>query len=293
MQGDIVSGLLLPLILAFIMYALGLGLTHLDFRRILQQPRALVVGVLSQFLLLPLLCVGLIHLFGLTGTFAVGFMILAACPTGTTSNLLTYMARGDVALALSFTAVASVLTIVTLPLVVVWAMNHYTGAAAAVQVPVGAMMGQVFVVVGLPVLLGMLTRHFKPALALRFEPVATKAATVLFILVVAAAVAKNWALLVANFSTLAVFAVALNLAAMVGGFVMAWLTRLSRRQAVTVAIETGVQNATLALLIASTVLGNDALGVPGAVYGVLMYLGGLVFAVTMRRVLAAPTVAGA
>lgn len=286
MQGDIVSGVLLPLILAFIMYALGLGLTHLDFRRILQQPRALVVGVFSQFVLLPLLCVLLIQAFGLNGVFAVGFMILAACPTGTTSNLLTYLARGDVALALSFTAVASILTVFTLPLVVSWALNHYTGAAAAVHVPVGAMMGQVFVVVGLPVLLGMLTRHFRPALALRLEPLATRAATVLFILVVAAAVAKNWTLLVENFSTLAVFALALNLAAMVGGFAMAWLTRLSQRQAVTVAIETGVQNATLALLIASSVLGNDALGVPGAVYGVLMYLGGLVFAFAMRRVLA-------
>jgi len=97
---------------------------------------------------------------------------------------------------------------------------------------------------------------------------------------------------VENFSTLAVFSVALNLAAMIGGWVLAWVTRLSQRQAVTVAIETGVQNATLALLIASSVLGNDALGVPGAVYGVLMYFGGLVLAVTMRRLLAAPVAAG-
>ncbi len=286
MQGDIVSGVLLPLILAFIMFALGLGLTHWDFRRILEQPRALVVGVLSQFVLLPVLCFLLIQAFGLTGVFAVGFMILAACPTGTTSNLLTYLARGDVALALSFTAVASILTIVTLPLVVTWSLGHFMSAERAVHVPVGAMMAQVFVVVGLPVLLGMLARHFRPDAALRWEPRATRSATVLFILVVLAAVAKNWDLLMANFSTLALFAVVLNLIAMAGGFVAAWLTRLSRRQGVTVAIETGVQNATLALLIASTVLGDDALGVPGAVYGVLMYFGGLVFAFSMRRVLA-------
>lgn len=283
MQGDFVTGVLLPLILAFIMYALGLGLTHWDFRRIVQQPRALIVGVLSQFLLLPVLCYLLLQAFGMTGVFAVGFMILAACPTGTTSNLLTYLARGDVALALSFTAVASVLTIVTLPLITAWSLNHFMGAAQEVAVPVGDMMAQVFVVVGLPVLLGMLTRHFKPVLAQRWEPRATRVATVLFVLVVVAAVAKNWGLLVQHFSSLAVFAVVLNVLAMVGGFVAAWVSRLSRSQSVTVAIETGVQNATLALMIGSSVLGNDALGLPGAIYGVMMYAGGIAFAFWVRR----------
>ncbi len=283
MQGDIVSGVLLPLILAFIMYALGLGLTHWDFRRILQQPRALVVGVLSQFVLLPVLCYLMLQASGMTGVFAVGFMILAACPTGTTSNLLTYLARGDVALALSFTAVASVLTIVTLPLITAWSLAHFMDATQEVAVPVGDMMAQVFLVVGLPVMLGMLTRHFKPVLAQRWEPRATRVATVLFVLVVVAAVAKNWGLLVQHFSSLAVFAVVLNVLAMVGGFVAAWVTRLSRSQSVTVAIETGVQNATLALLIGSSVLGNDALGLPGAIYGVMMYGGGIVFAFWVRR----------
>lgn len=287
MQGDFVTGVLLPLILAFIMYALGLGLTHWDFRRIVQQPRALIVGVLSQFLLLPVLCYLLLQAFGMTGVFAVGFMILAACPTGTTSNLLTYLARGDVALALSFTAVASVLTIVTLPLITAWSLNHFMGAAQEVAVPVGDMMAQVFVVVGLPVLLGMLTRHFKPVLAQRWEPRATRVATVLFVLVVVAAVAKNWGLLVQHFSSLAVFAVVLNVLAMVGGFVAAWVSRLSRSQSVTVAIETGVQNATLALMIGSSVLGNDALGLPGAIYGVMMYAGGIAFAFWVRRFTAA------
>ena len=283
MQGDFVTGVLLPLILAFIMYALGLGLTHWDFRRILQQPKALIVGVLSQFVLLPVFCFVLLQAFGMTGVFAVGFMILAACPTGTTSNLLTYLARGDVALALSFTAVASVLTIVTLPLITAWSLNHFMGASQEVAVPVGDMMAQVFVVVGLPVLLGMLTRHFKPVLAQRWEPRATRVATVLFVLVVLAAVAKNWGLLVQHFSSLAVFAVVLNVLVMVAGFVAAWATRLSRSQSVTVAIETGVQNATLALMIGSSVLGNDALGLPGAIYGVMMYAGGIVFAFWVRR----------
>ena len=283
MQGDIVSGVLLPLILAFIMFALGLGLAPADFGRILAQPRALLVGMVCHFVLLPLACYAMLQLLGITGVFAVGFMILAACPTGSTSNLLTYLARGDVALALSFTAVASVLTIFTLPVVVTWSLGHFLGEASTVNVPVGLMMGQVALVLGLPVALGMAARRRYTAWALRFEPRATRIATLLFILIVVLAVVKNWALLRANFSSLAPFALALNLSMLCLGFGVAWLARLSRRQSVTLGIETAVQNAALALVIASSVLGNDALAIPGAIYGVLMYAGGLLFAFTVRR----------
>jgi BASS family bile acid:Na+ symporter len=283
MQGDIVSSVLLPLILGFIMFSLGLGLTLGDFRRILAQPRALLVGMLCHFLLLPLVCYLMLTALGIGGVFAVGFMILAACPTGSTSNLLTYLARGDVALAVSFTAVASVLTIFTLPLIVTWSLGHFMGAARAVDVPVGQMMGQVALVLGLPVSLGMLARQRYGAWAVRFEPRATKISTLLFVLIVVAAVVKNWALLVANFAQLAPFAVVLNLGMLTLGFAVAWAARLPYRQAVTLGIETAVQNAALALVIASSVLQEDALAVPGAVYGVLMYAGGLLFALVMRR----------
>lgn len=283
MQGDIVSGVLLPLILAFIMFSLGLGLTVGDFRRILGQPRALLVGIVCHFVLLPLVCYLMLQTMGVTGVFAVGFMILAACPTGTTSNLLTYLARGDVALALSFTAVASVATIFTLPLIVTWALGHFLGAARAVDVPVGMMMGQVAFVLGLPVSLGMAARHRWSQWASRFEPRATRVATVLFALIVVLAVVKNWPLLRDNFTSLAPFAVVLNVTMLCIGFGVAWAARLSYRQSVTLGIETAVQNAALALVIASSVLKEDAMAIPGALYGVLMYAGGLLFALAMRR----------
>lgn len=283
MQGDIVSGILLPVSLAFIMFSLGLGLTPPDFARIVRQPRALIVGALCHFVLLPLACFAMLKVAGIGGAFAVGFMILAACPTGTTSNLLTYIARGDVALALSFTAVASVLTIFTLPLIVAFSLQHFMGTAQAVQAPVGPMMAQVFAMLGLPVALGMFARHRWTAWALRFEPKATKVATVLFILIVLAAVGKGWKLLVDNFTTLAPFAIVLNLSMLACGFLVAWLVRLSRRQSVTLGIETAVQNATLALVVASSVLQQDAMAIPGALYGILMYAGGLAFAFGMRR----------
>lgn len=286
MDGDIVTGILLPGILAFIMFTLGLGLTVADFIRIVRQPRALLVGVLCHFVLLPLACFILIKLVGMTGTFAIGFMILAACPTGTTSNLLTYIARGDVALAVSFTAVASVATIFTLPPIVIWSMQHFGGNAQAVSVPVGLMMGQIFLMLGVPVALGMLVRHRWPVAVQRWEPRATRVAAVLFILIVLGAVAKNWALLRDNAGSLAGFAILLNLLMLACGFLVAWLAKLSRAQSVTLGIETAVQNATLAIVIASTVLKDDALAIPGGLYGVLMYAGGLLFAFGMRRVTA-------
>lgn len=293
MQGDIVSGLLLPLALAFIMFSLGLGLTPADFARIVKQPRALLVGVACHFVLLPLVCFAMLKAAGLPAAFAVGFMILAACPSGTTSNLLTYIARGDVALALSFTAVASVVTIFTLPLIVVFSLEHFAGSAQAVSAPVGQMMGQILLMLGLPVSIGMLVRARRTTWALRFEPLATRIATVLFVLIVLAAVAKNWALLREHFATLAPFALALNLSMLAAGFAAARLVWLSRPQAVTLGIETAVQNATLALVVASSVLKQDAMAIPGAVYGVLMYAGGLAFAYGMRRFAGATAIATA
>lgn len=283
MEGDFVTSILLPGILAFIMFSLGLGLTVTDFVRIVRQPRALLVGVLCHFVLLPVVCFLLLKLVGLNGTFAIGFMILAACPTGTTSNLLTYIARGDVALAVSFTAVASVATIFTLPPIVIWSMQHFAGNAQAVSVPVGLMMGQIFLMLGVPVGLGMLVRRLWPRGAARWEPRATRLAAGLFILIVLGAVAKNWALLRDNAGSLAGFAILLNLLMLACGFIVAWLARLSRPQAVTLGIETAVQNATLAIVIASSVLQDDALAIPGGLYGVLMYAGGLLFAFGMRR----------
>ena len=288
MPGDLISIVLLPLILAFIMFSLGLGLTLGDFRRILVQPKALMVGVVCHFVLLPLVCFGMLKLLGLSGAFAVGFMILAACPTGATSNLLTYLARGDVALALGFTAVASLLTIFTLPFIVAGALNHFMGAGRPVDVPVGLMMGQVALVMGLPVTLGMAARHRWTAWALRFEPRATRVATGLFVLIVVLAVIKNWPMVRAHFTSLAPLALVLNLSMLSLGFAVAWLARLSRPQAITLGIETAVQNAALALVIATSVLQDGNMAIPGALYGVLMYVGGLLFAWVMRRHVAAP-----
>jgi BASS family bile acid:Na+ symporter len=153
----------------------------------------------------------------------------------------------------------------------------------AVKVPVTTVMANVFFLLGLPVGLGMLWRGMAPARAIRFEGVATKVSTVLFMVIVALAVAKNWSLVSSSLGLLLPIALTLNVTMLLLGFALAWLARLSRRQSVTLGIESSVQNATLALVIASSVLKDEAMAIPGAVYGVTMYAGGLVFAYGMRR----------
>lgn len=283
MQGDVLSTIALPLMLCFIMFALGMGLAVADFKRVLAEPRAFVIGFFCHFIVLPATCFALVKLANLPPELAVGFMIVAACPTGTTSNLLTYLARGDVALAVSFTAVASVVTIVSLPLITGFALSHFMGANQAIAMPVGLMMGQVFVVVGLPVMIGMAFRAWKPATAVRVEKIATKIASALFVLIVVAALIKNWTLFVSTLPQLAPLVVALNVSMLAVGYTLSRLAKLKRQQAVTVAIETAVQNATLAILISSTMLKNDQMALPAVVYGVLMYAGGLAFVYWIRH----------
>lgn len=283
MQGDIISGVILPIGLAFIMFTLGCGLTLADFRRVFLYPRAFGVGLFCHFILLPLVMFGLVKFFGLTGAMAVGYMIVSACPTGTTSNLLTYHARADVALALSFTAVAGLLAIVTVPVILDWSMNHFMGSAQEFQLPYGMVMSQIFMILGLPVGLGMLLRAKARALTHRWHARMSQIATLLFALIVIAAVAKNWDLLVEHAVVLAPLGIAVNVIMLTLGFSLSRLAGVSLRQSATVAIESSVQNSTLAIVIASTILQNDPMAVPAAIYSAFMYLTGIAFVFVMRR----------
>ena len=283
MQGDILSTFVLPLGLAFIMLTLGAGLTPSDFKRVFLHPRAFAVGVLCHFVLLPLLAYAVVQAFRITGAMAVGFMVIAACPTGTTSNILTYHARADVALALSFTAVAGVVAIVTVPAILAWSLTHFIGEAQQFAFPYGMVMGQIFLILGVPVALGLLLRRQAPAFTQHWHSRMSLLATVLFAIIVVAAVAKNWTLFKDNAITLAPLVLCINVAMLLLGFGLSKLARVPLRQAATVAIESSVQNGTLAIVIASTILHNDTMMLPAAVYSVLMYFTGIVFVLVVRR----------
>jgi len=275
----------LPLALAFIMFGLGLGLALSDFERVFRYPLAFSVVVVCFFEMLPLVGLGVVELFGITGAMAVGYMLIAACPTGATSNLLTFHARGDVALAVSFTAFAGLVSIVTVPLIVGWAYVRYMGAEQAIAFPYGQIMVQIFVVMGLPVALGMWLRAKAPGWVAVWQPRLSRAGTVLFVLIVIAAVAKNWGVFKEHGLELAPLVLAMNLVMMLLGFGLSVLARVPLRQSATVAIESSVQNGALAIVLASSVLGNNTMMLPAAVYSVVMYGGGIAFVFLMRRYL--------
>jgi BASS family bile acid:Na+ symporter len=287
MQGDVLTQVLLPAGLMFIMFSLGIGVTGADFRRVFAYPRAFLAGVFCHFILLPAVGFLLVKLWGVQGALAVGFMIIAACPTGTTSNLLTWYARGDVALALSFTAFAGLVSIVTVPIIVGLALAHFMGAARAVDFPAGAMMVQIFVVMGVPVLAGMLARAKAPGLVARWQKALGTISAVVFVLIVAAAVAKNWALFEEHTLALAPIVLSMSAAMLALGYGLSRALGVDRRQSVTVAIESSVQNATLAIIIGATILGDPVMMLPGAIYGVLMYATGVAFVFVARRLVPA------
>ncbi len=271
---NIITDLVLPLALAFIMLSMGLALTPGDFVRVVRQPRAALIGLTAQIVLLPLLAFALVSgwgaVWGMDPALAVGFLIIAACPGGVTSNLLTHLARGDTALSISLTAVTSVLASLTVPLIVTAANAWFLGTAAP-PLPILDTIAGIFAIVTVPVLLGMAVRGVRPALAKAIEPTCRHLATVLFVIIVLAAVAVEWTLLTTHFAEIGPPVLLLNLASMAMGWALAHSARLHRDQAVAITLETGLQNGTLAVLIAATFLANDLMVVPGGVYSLVMF----------------------
>ena len=288
MQGDLLTQLLLPAGLMFIMFSLGVSLAVEDFRRVFRYPRAFGVGLLCHFILLPVVGFLVVTAWGVTGAMAVGFMLIAACPTGTTSNLLTYFGRGDVALAVSFTAVAGILSIVTVPFILAASLEHFLGAARRVDFPVVQVMAQILLVMGIPVAAGMALRARSPAFAKRWQQRLGTFSALVFVAIVVASVAKSWALFAEHTGRLAPLVFSINVAMMALGFFLSRLARVDLRQSATVAIESSVQNAALAIVIGGSILKDDVMVLPGAIYGVLMYFTGIAFVFLMRRFLPPP-----
>ena len=273
---------MLPVALAFIMFALGLGLAFGDFARVLRQPRDFLVGGVSQVVLLPAVALGLVSLWGLPPELAVGVMIIAAAPGGVTSNLLTAFGRGDVALSISLTAVISLVGVVTIPLIVVFAHNRFMGGEAG-DVSVAATALGVFLIVVLPVLAGLVTRRRAEGFAKRFEPTARRISTVLFVLVVAAAILGERDNVVSYMGQVGAVTLVLNVVMMAVAYLLAWLFASGPRQRIAITIECGFQNGTLAIAVATIMFGGGLFVVPAATYSLIMFATALAFVSVARR----------
>ena len=264
----------LPFSLVFIMITLGLGLTLNDFTNLIFYPKPFFVGLLNQMIILPLVAFIIISLIDIKNELAVGIMILGSCPGGVTSNIITKLAKGDTALSISYTAVISLLTILTLPIITILSMKHFMGTEAPPLnlLSLGLTM---FFITAIPVGFGLLVRKKNKHFAKNFEIIATKISTLLFIIIIMGALASEWHTFLNNLSQLGPAIILLITFMLIIGYKSSNWFKMNRRQSVTVAIESGIQNGTVGITIGNIIInpetGLSILSIPSGVYGILMY----------------------
>ena len=264
----------LPLSLIFIMFSLGLGLIYSDFTNLVYKPKPFFVGIMNQMVILPLLAFIIISLLNITKEIAVGMMILASCPGGVTSNMITKLAKGDTALSISYTAVISILTIFTLPLISGLSMKHFMGAEAPPLnlLSLGLTM---FFITAVPVGVGMLVRSKNKPFADAFDGTATKISTVLFVVIILGALASEWGTFINNFLQLGPAILIMIVAMLFIAYSSSTWFKMSSKQSITVTIESGIQNGTVGITVGNLIInpesGLSILSIPSGVYSILMY----------------------
>lgn len=273
---------LLLVSLALVMFGLGLSLAIEDFRRLLKYPKAVVIALVLQVLALPAACYLLIVAFGLPPVFAIGLMLLAASPGGVSANLFSHLFGGNVAMNISLTAINTILSIATLPLIANWAIATFAKTGQVVPLQFGK-VAEVIAVVLVPVLIGMVVAARKPGLAQRLE----KPFKVFSALVLAAfaliAIAKEWTALVESFATVGPAVVAFNLISLLAGYYLSRGAGMDKPMATAISFEIGIHNSTLAIFVALSVLNNFQLALPAAIYSVSMYITATLFGMLVLR----------
>ncbi|MHB1374016.1 MAG: bile acid:sodium symporter family protein [Thauera sp.] len=281
---------LLPAALAFIMFSVGLALRTADFRRVFVQPRALLIGLAGQLVLVPLVALAVVLAFDLPPALAIGLMVLAACPGGASSGFLTHLAHGNAALSLTLTVISSLAALLSFPLLVKlvlgWLGASVLGEQSALLtgLPVGKLIGSVLVVTTLPIVAGMLMRQRAPALTVRAERAIGRLATLFFAAIVIATFVSYQDTILANLLAVGPATLVLNFVVMGIAYGLVAAARGERRDAVAVAMECGLQNAGLAIFVALVLLRQPELAVAAVVYALTMNFGalGLVFIARLR-----------
>jgi BASS family bile acid:Na+ symporter len=284
MNSSTATTVFLPVALAVIMFGLGLSLTVADFGRVVRYPRATVIALGCQILVLPAICLGLVLLFDLDPPLAVGMMLLAAAPGGTTANLFSHLAHGDVALNITLTAINSVLAVVTLPIVVNLALQGFMDGEDAIGLQPDKLL-QVFAIVLVPVAIGMLVRHRASGFADRLNRPVRIASIVVLVSVIAVAVFQERGNVGGYLKSVGLLALLFCVVSLTIGYVVPRALRVPRDQAVASSFEIGIHNSTLAITIALSpaLLDNAQMAIPAAVYGTAMFLPAGALAYTMNR----------
>ena len=274
---NFITDVILPLALAFIMFTLGLGLSIADFSNVFKKPKNFLIGLISQLIFLPIVGLILVIIWPLPIEIAIGVILIAAAPGGVTSNILTFFARGDVALSVSLTAVMSLLSAVSVPIVLAISIGLIGDSSLPESISLTGIALSMFLIVTLPVLLGMGVRSFLNSLTLKIEKSARFISTLLFILVLLGAILAERENVVSYFAQTGLVVLVLNILMMLIAFYWSGFfgTGISQKKAI--AIECGLQNGTLAIFVGTSVFGGGLYIIPAATYSLVMYLTSLIF----------------
>lgn len=273
----------LPLALILIMTGMGMTLSTADFKRVFKKPLATFLGLANQLLLLPLVAFGLCKLFGLQAELAVGLILIASCPGGATSNMISHLSKGDTALSVSLTALSSLITTLTIPIYLGFAIGYFMETDTSVSLPFGKTVIQLMIVSVIPIMLGMILHAKCPNLTKKLEKPVNIFSMIFLALIVIIAILQEENL-ATQFRAAGPSALSLNMLTMLIGFGLAALAGLGLRQRITLAIESGIQNGTLALGIALGLLENVHIAMPSVVYSLMMFVtGGMMIAIFGSR----------
>jgi BASS family bile acid:Na+ symporter len=257
--------------LALVMFGLGLSLSLDDFRRLFKHPKAVSIALVLQVIGLPMACYAIIVGFGLSPVFAIGLMLLAASPGGISANLFSHLFGGNVAMNISLTAVNTLLSIVTLPLIANWAINHFAQSGQVVPLQTRKLV-EVIAIVLVPVAIGMVVASRKPGFAARMEKPTKIFSAVVLAVVTVLAIANEWKTITSTFAEIGIPVLLFNLVSLLAGYYLSRAAGLDKPLATAISYEIGIHNSTLAIFIAVSVLGSFPLALPAAIYSVVMYV---------------------
>lgn len=272
MESNITTQIFLPLALAIIMMGMGLTLVIEDFKRVWQYPKAMALGILFHVVFLPLIGWFVITILGLKTELAVGLMILASCPAGPTSNLITHLSKGDTALAITLTVFSSMVTIFTIPFVVNFSIKYFMPDGQAEVLPLFRTIVTVLLIIAVPVAIGMLIKRNFPAFAEKSQKTFKILSALFLVLIIASALYKEKDNMAEFFRLAGPAALMLNILTLSISFILARALSLPFRQSLTISIESGIQNGTLGIAIATTLLHNATMSIPSAIYSIIMFI---------------------
>ena len=276
MTSTFFNAVLLPLALAIIMLGLGLSLTLNDFKRVVSYPKAIVIGLVSQMFILPLVCFFIARIFGLSPELAIGLMLLSASPGGPTANLYSHLSKGDVALNISLTAVNSLLTLFTLPLIVNLAIGYFMTSGQVVPMQFKK-VAEVFAMVLIPVSIGMIVNAKFPKTSVKLDKPVKILSALFLVAVITGVIYQVRANIVSYFQMVGMAALVFNLISIGVGYFLPRLMKLEEKQAIAIGMEIGIHNGTLAIFIALTILGNGVMSIPPVIYSLIMFFTAAVF----------------